>query len=137
MSVSAYLLDTGPLVALLNQRDRYHHWAVRTIDALEAPLLTCDSVVSEAWFLVRRGGGNPLRLLELLHVLDVNVMPAWSPRLEAILRRYADRISVADASLLALAEAEKGRIVVTTDRDDFTVYRIHRRQVVPTLMPPD
>ena len=83
MSVSAYLLDTGPLVALLNRRDRYHHWAVRTIDALEAPLLTCEPVVSEAWFLIRRGGGDPLRLLELLHVLDVSIMPAWGPRLEA------------------------------------------------------
>ncbi len=56
--------------------------------------------------------------------------------MEALLRRYADRISVADAALLALVEAEKGRVIVTTDREDFTVYRIHRRQVVPTLMPP-
>ncbi len=136
MSVSAYILDTGPLVALLNRRDRYHAWAVRTVDALEAPLITCEPVVSEAWFLIKRGGGNPFRLLELMRVLEVHVVPAWSSRMEVLLRRYADRISVADAALLALVEAEKGRAIVTTDREDFTVYRIHRRQVVPTLLPP-
>ncbi len=76
MSVSAYILDTGPLVALLNRRDRYHAWAVRTVDALEAPLITCEPVVSEAWFLIRRGGGNPFRLLELMRVLEVHVAPA-------------------------------------------------------------
>ncbi|MDQ7039869.1 MAG: PIN domain-containing protein [Rhodothermus sp.] len=136
MSVSAYVLDTGPLVALLNRRDRYHHWAVRTVDTLEAPLITCEPVVSEAWFLIRRGGGNPLRLLELMRVLEVHVASVWGSRIEALLRRYADRISVADAALLTLVEAEKGRVIVTTDREDFTVYRIHRRQAVPTLLPP-
>lgn len=130
------MLDTGPLVALLNRRDRYHHWAVRTIDALEVPLITSEPVLSEAWFLLGRGGGDPLRLLELMHVLEMHVLPVWGARLEALLRRYANRISVADASLLALVEAETGRIVVTTDREDFSIYRIHRRRGVPALMPP-
>jgi predicted nucleic acid-binding protein len=133
---SAYLLDAGPLVALLNRRDRHHAWARRTLGELEAPLLTCEAVLSEAWFLTRRGGADPVRVLELVRALEVQVVPAWSPRAEEILRRYADRGSVADAALLALAEEEDGRVVVTTDREDFSVYRIHRRRAVPVLMPP-
>lgn len=135
MKASAYLLDAGPLVALLNRREQHHAWARRTLDALDAPALTCEAVLSEAWFLARRGGGNPIRLLELLSVLGAEVVPVWRPRTEEFLHHYADRASVADAALLMLAEAEVGRVVVTTDREDFSVYRIHRRRAVPALMP--
>ncbi len=135
--VSAYLLDAGPLVAALDEDDQHHAWARRTLDTLDAPLLTCEAVLLEAWFLARRGGGgDPVCVLELAHVLGVEVVPAWGDRTEAFLRRYADRARVADAALPALAEAETARIVVTTDREDFSVYRIHRRRAVPTLMPP-
>lgn len=136
MNVSAYLIDAGPLVALMNRREQYHEWARRTIDTLDAPLITCEAVLSEVWFLARRGGADPARILRLSSALDLEVLPAWTRRSRELLRRYADRASVADASLLALAEAEGGHVVVTTDREDFSVYRIHRRQAVPVLMPP-
>jgi uncharacterized protein len=136
MKASAYVLDTGPLVALLNRRDQHHKWARRTLDVLDAPLITCEAVLSEAWFLTRRGGGDPLRLLELVHTLDVDVIPAWTNRTEELLRRYSDRASVADAALLALAEVDADRVIVTTDREDFSLYRIHRRRTVAALMPP-
>lgn len=136
MRASAYLLDAGPLIAVLDEDDQHHGWARRTLDALDAPLLTCEAVLSEAWFLARRGGADPVRVLELVQLLDVEIRPAWLPRTEELLRRYADRASVADAALLALAEAEADRVVVTTDREDFSVYRIHQRRAVPALMPP-
>ncbi len=133
----AYLLDAGPLVALLNRRDFHHQWARHTITADgEVPFLTCEAVLSEAWFITRRGGGDPSRVVDLVRALGADVVPAWSPRMEAFLRRYAGRASVADAALLALAEAEEGRVVVTTDRTNFSIYRIHGRNAVPALMPP-
>ena len=132
----AYLLDAGPLVALANRRDQHRPWAVRTVDRLDAPVLTCEAVLSEAWFLTEWGGGDPAGVLDLVAALGVEVVPAWGPRADEIVRRYADRASVADASLVALAEAEEGQVVVTTDREDFSVYRIHRRRAVPALVPP-
>ncbi len=35
------LLDTGPLVAFLNRRDRYHGWAEAQLADVSAPLYTC------------------------------------------------------------------------------------------------
>ena len=52
------LLDTGPLVAWPNRRDAHRDWARETIDALAPPLLTCEAVLSEACFLVRRLAGG-------------------------------------------------------------------------------
>jgi uncharacterized protein len=133
---SALLLDAGPLVALLNRRDQHHEWARLTLDAAEVPLLTTESVLSEAWFLTGRGGADPIRVLDLVRLLEVEVVTAWSPRAERLLRDYPERGSIADASLLALVEEDDRRKVVTTDRADFSVYRIHRRRSVPALMPP-
>jgi len=57
---SGVLLDTGPLVAYLSERDRYHDWAVETFIALDLPAITCEPVLTEACFLIERNG-QPLR----------------------------------------------------------------------------
>jgi len=43
------VLDTGPLVALLNRRDRYHRWTAEQWAEVEPPVLTCEAVLTEAW----------------------------------------------------------------------------------------
>ena len=47
------LVDTGPLVALLDRRDAHHAWARELLDTVQAPMRTCEAVVSEACFLLR------------------------------------------------------------------------------------
>ena len=47
------ILDTGPLVAFLNSRDRYHDWAKAQWAQTGPPRSTCEAVVSEACFLLR------------------------------------------------------------------------------------
>jgi predicted nucleic acid-binding protein len=46
------LLDTGPIVALLNRRDQYHDWARSAAGQLDAPLHTCEAVLAEAHHLL-------------------------------------------------------------------------------------
>jgi hypothetical protein len=43
-----YLLDTGPLVALLdeNESPRLRKWAIETLSALPWPLYTCEPVLT-------------------------------------------------------------------------------------------
>ncbi len=50
--------DTGPLVAFLIRRDTYHDWAMRQLADIRQPLLTCEAVLSEACFLMRRHAGG-------------------------------------------------------------------------------
>ena len=47
------ILDTGPLVALMRKRDRFHQWAVQEWGQTQPPLLTCEAVLSETLFLLR------------------------------------------------------------------------------------
>ena len=68
------VVDTGPLVALLNRRDRHHGWIRQVLDAVEPPMLTCEAIVSEACFLLSRltGGQDALMALLANDVLKVD-----------------------------------------------------------------
>lgn len=134
----AALLDTGPLVAFLNRRDRFHAWAVAQLDEIEPPLLTCEPVLSEACFLLRHDPAGPAAVLDLVHddLLRVGLhVPDEIVALRRLVHRYAELpISLADACLIRLAELNAGSVLLTLD-SDFKIYRMHGRQVVPTRMP--
>jgi len=134
----AAILDTGPLVAFLNRRDRFHAWAVAQLDGIEPPLLTCEPVLSEVCFLLRHDPAGPAAVLDLVHddLLRVGLhVPDEIVALRRLVRRYAELpISLADACLIRLAELNAGSVLLTLD-SDFKIYRMHGRQVVPTLMP--
>jgi predicted nucleic acid-binding protein len=132
------IVDTGPLVALLNAGDEYHAWARTTLDRIEPPLVTCEPVLTEASHLVRRLAGGPQAVLELVArgVIEVAFrVDAEVPALRALLTKYAAvPMSLADACLVRMVELDPASVVLTLDRD-FRVYRHSRRQVVPVLMP--
>ena len=57
------IVDTGPLVAYLDRSDRDHAWAKECFMGFTA-LLTCEAVIAETLFLLRRGGIDPDALLD-------------------------------------------------------------------------
>lgn len=135
----AILLDTGPLVAFLNRADRFHEWALAQWDRLTPPLLTCDAVLAEACFLLRRLPGGSQAVVELLRrdVLHSSfVLQDEADAVTKLIGHYADvPMSLADACLVRMAERHNKSRVLTLDRD-FLIYRKHRRHVIPAIMPP-
>lgn len=133
------ILDTGPLVALLNQADGHHQWARDEWAQIAPPLLTCEAILAEACFLVRRFAGGQSAVLELVRrgILDVSFRVAEET--DAILRLLSKYRSVpmsfADACIVRLAEHHPAGVVFTLD-NDFSIYRKNTRQVIPTLVPP-
>jgi predicted nucleic acid-binding protein len=134
------LMDTGPLVASLNRRDRYHRWAKARLSELEPPVSTCEPVLAEACFLLRDSPGGAAAVLALVErgVLRVDFQVTPHARsLATLMTKYADvPMSLADASLVRMTELDGRRAVMTLD-GDFLVYRRHGRQVIPVMMPPD
>jgi predicted nucleic acid-binding protein len=133
------LLDTGPLVAFLNRRDRYHAWAKRYLDESEPPLLTCEAVLSEACFLLRGYERGPETVIDLvdrgLLAVSLNLEKEAAP-LKRLLARYAGvPMSLADACLVRMSELHPDAVLLTLD-SDFRIYRKNRRAVIPTSMPP-
>ena len=135
---SRIVLDTGPLVALLNRRDTHHAWARMCVAEAKPPLLTCEAVLSEACFLVRALPKGPQAVLDLLQqgVLAIPFrVEEEAKRIAKLLGRYASvPMSLADACLVRMAEQHAQSVVMTLD-GDFRIYRRHGRQVIPTIMP--
>lgn len=136
----AVLLDTGPLVALFNRRDRYHRWAIEQWAELESPLLTCEPVLTEACFLLRHLSEGPAAVLELLARGTAKIgyrVEVEAAQLGKLMSRYADvPMSLADACLVRMVEQQPDAAVFTLDRD-FRIYRVHGRRVIPVIMPSD
>ncbi len=133
-----YIVDTGPIVALLNSRDRCHTWARELFKSIEPPLATCEPVISEACFLVRGMKGGAQAVFGLLDrgVLDLSFrLEPHLTAVEVLMSRYSSvPMSLADACLVKMSELDPKAIVLTLD-SDFRVYRRNGRQVVPIAMP--
>ena len=132
------IVDTGPLVALLNGGDKHHMWTRTVLDEVEAPMATCEAVLSEACFLLHRINGGQDAVLELVARGIVTVTFSIAVELTAV-RKLMDRyssvpMSLADACLVRMSELDPRATVIALD-SDFKIYRRNRRQAIPVLLP--
>jgi uncharacterized protein len=134
------LVDTGPLVALLDRRDHYHRWVKSKLNAMNPPLDTCEAVLSEACHLLEHLPGGPQAVVELVTKGLVTVSFSLQDEARALQRlilRYADvPMALADACMVRLAEIHEPSLVFTLD-SDFKIYRKHGRTALPLLLPED
>ena len=132
------LLDTGPLVSFLALGLRHHAWTVEQWKQLPPPLLTCEPVLTEAAFLLKREGRETDALFALLERGVIRIALAVQEQqadLRALMRRYRNRpMSLADACLVRLSEIHTDGEIFTLD-SDFRIYRRHGSKVIPVLMP--
>lgn len=132
------IVDTGPLVAYFNRRDRWHRWATEQMAALNPPLVTCEPVITEACFLIQKSGGRPEDLIRKVaqRSLEIGInLEDDASGLEALIQRYADTpMSPADACLVRLTERLSDCLLFTLD-SDFEHYRRNGRQTIPLLRP--
>jgi predicted nucleic acid-binding protein len=132
------LLDTGPLVSFLAKGLRHHDWAVEQWKRLRPPMLTCEPVLTEAAFLLKREGRDSDAMFALLErdILRVGIaIEEEHADLRALMHRYRNRpMSLADACLVRLSEIHSGSEIITLD-SDFRIYRRHGNKVIPVRMP--
>jgi predicted nucleic acid-binding protein len=136
------LIDTGAIVAMLNERDPWSRICRETFQSLRVPLITSQAVLTElfhlvgenrremegAWGFVRSGA---LRLAE--------IQDSELPEIHTLMSRYWDRpMDFADATLVHLAKRESLSTIFTVDHADFETYRIEGRRrfrVLPATRP--
>ena len=132
------IVDTGPLVAYFNRRDRWHRWVADQMAALNPPLVTCEPVLTEACFLIQRAGGSPVDLIRKVaqRRLEIGIdLEEDAVGVESLMQRYSDTLmSLADACLVRLTERFPDCRLFTLD-SDFEHYLRNGRQVIPLLHP--
>jgi len=124
------LVDTGPLVALFDPADGQHERCVRTLKSLREPIQTTVPVLTEAFHMLGPASQGSDRLREFIASGGLSVWSFDRPSLTRafeLMELYADHpMDLADASLIAAAEALRTRKVFTVDRNDFETYRVRR-----------
>lgn len=132
------IIDTGPLLAFLCLSDAQHQWVNTQLDAVSPPLLTCEAVISETCFLLRRHHADASAVLALFQQQLLSVpfrIENESESILALMRKYADLpMSFADACLVRMSECYADSVILAFDRD-FRTYRRFHRHSIPLLMP--
>jgi hypothetical protein len=132
------LVDSGPLAALFNSRDKHHQRSVAYFQ-IHGGQLRCNTtweVISEVMYFLDFSAAAQADFLDWLHEgHERGLMKIASlthedlPGLSKMMRKYADRpMDLADASLVNLANQTGITDILTIDRADFSVYRTNKRK---------
>jgi len=133
------ILDTGALVSLLDRSQSCHEAFARFFGEWDRPVVSTEAVLTEATHLLGSLEGGRRACLDFFLSGAALLVPATNASLRRcrdLVKQYSDLpMDYADATLVVLAEDVGTNLVFTTDRRDFTVYRIKGRQrfeVLPT-----
>ena len=124
------LLDTGFIVALINEADPDHDACVEVWREYRAQLLSVDGVLVEAAHLLRKAAGSAEAIVGLVFTAGAELVPtteARAKRAVELMEKYDDvPMDFVDAQLVAVAEERKVREILTLDRRGFLTYRVGR-----------
>ena len=101
-------------------------------------MLTSAPVLTEVVYFLREDQLEVDPLFQLLERgalrLEFDLSAHW-PRIRTLMARY-ERMDLADASIVVMAEMHARSEVLTIDRTDFGIYRRNDRQVIDFVAPP-
>lgn len=124
------LLDTGPLVALLDASERRHRDCKDFFATWKRSVVTTEAVITEATYLLSSAGVDGTAAIQFCLRGGATVKPwteARASRASELMRRYRNvPMDYADATLVALAEELETPDVFTLDRKGFGAYRWRR-----------
>lgn len=123
------VVDTGPLVASADRRDRWHRESLELLATHPGQLIVPQLVVAETAYLLaeRLGSRSALQFLGEIARGNLVTEPVavvdW-PRILDLAIRYRDfPLGTTDASVIACAERLGITTVATTDRRHFAAVR--------------
>jgi len=126
--MSKLLLDTGALVSLLDRSQARHLEFVRYFEQWEGTVLSTEAVLTEATHLLSRVPSGAAACVEFFIRGGAVLVPTSCETLEmchTLMEKYADLpMDYADATLVVLAQELRTNLILTTDRRDFSVYRL-------------
>jgi predicted nucleic acid-binding protein len=131
--MSPLILDTGPIVALLDRRDPLHEWVAPRFAKVSGPLFTTGAVVTEATYFLQNVRDGVARLFEFLAQPRIRILDSFLPSglgaAAILMQRYADTpMDFADATLVVLAGELGTHRVLTLDERGFRTYRLGRNR---------
>ncbi len=141
--MTACLLDTGPLIALIDRSEPDHETVRDFMRKFRGRrLITTGAVITEAFHFLSGVRNGPAALASFLHAGAIEVHDAFTPEgLAAAVRlmsKYADiPMDFPDATLTWIAEQSGTDEVLTLDRRGFSVFRFAKNRRFKLLLDED
>lgn len=120
-------IDTGPIVALFDKNDDKHHLCLNIFKKVNEPIITTWPVLTEVFYLLSFSSRVQDDLWEFIErgvvsIYDINKDLMKTCR--RLMKKYHDlSMDLADATLVAVAEAENISTIFTLDHKDFRIYK--------------
>ncbi|MDP3296205.1 MAG: PIN domain-containing protein [Thermodesulfovibrionia bacterium] len=125
-------IDTGPIVALFDKEDDKHALCTKIFKEIHEPLVTTWPVLTEAFYLLSFSPTVHDDLWEFIErgiVIVYNLNTNLFSTCRTLMKQYRDLpMDLADATLIAMAEAENIRTIFTLDHKDFKVYKTKHKK---------
>lgn len=122
------LMDTGPLVALFDPKDKQHQHCQAVLQTFNEPIISTMPVLTEAFHLLTPNSKGADALRDFIRKGGLNLWFFNKETMQIALQLmeiYHDRpMDLADASLVTAAQTLKISRIFTIDRNDFAIYRI-------------
>jgi uncharacterized protein len=138
--MTACLLDTGPLVALLDRSEPEHDLVHRFMARLQGSrLITTGAVITEAFYFLSDVRNGPASLASFLDASTTEVCDVFNPEAlaaaVALMNKYADTpMDFPDATLVWTAEQTGTDKVLTLDRRGFSAFRFRKNRRFKLLL---
>lgn len=120
------LIDSGPIIALFDAKDKFHKPVVKFMKSYKGSLLTTWAVLTEVLYLLNFSIYAQQDALEWVYRGSVKVKDITINDIKYIKERmvkYADvPMDLADASLMCISETEQINHIISID-SDFSIYR--------------
>jgi predicted nucleic acid-binding protein len=132
------LLDTGPILALIDRDEPAHARCLAVLESHTGSLITSWAVLTESMYLLQRRGGQSWvstlwNLIGSGRIEIHHIDARRSVRTRDLMDRYCDLpMSLADATLVTLAEDLAIGRVLTLDRH-FSAYRLANGRALEIL----
>lgn len=124
------LIDTGPLVALFDPKDKDHKACRKILETIAVPMLTTEAVLTEVLHLLAPGsrGAQAMMGFSMSDYLSLIALDKTDHQHSfSLMEKYNDfPMDFADATLVTIAGKLKINQVFTLDISDFNTYRVKK-----------
>jgi hypothetical protein len=126
------LIDTGAILAYINEDDEWYDECLAAIRQLPLPLATTSACLTEFFHLLGDHRRKIERAWQFILSDAIELAPITAadlPEIQRLMKQYADRpMDFADATLVHVANRESLTDICTVDHDDFETYRLRGRR---------
>ena len=130
------IIDAGPLIALFNNKDKYHKKILNFIKNYDGLLTTSWPVLTEVCRMLDFNVNAQIDFLKWVSLGSLKVENIEQLEIERIIQlseKYSDvPMDLADASLVVLSEKLKIREIITID-NEYYIYRTIKKEMIENI----